>query len=274
MDNLTALAARDDLLAVARRWPQLVAQLHGGGGNALTGMPRCAETQLPIDVTVSDVMRQIEDRTRFYARVLLDEVAPAHGCGDEPEGGYDHQATDCPSRVEAVTTSAMPGILRDVAHRFGHFTHRGDDRTALDFCDDAAEMYRLTTGILDDRTPATYLGPCPVDDHDGAHCHGELYLREDRDRGWCPECGTEFTRETQTRFLHQAMSDRLMTASELLSALVVLDVAVPDGTLHSWISRKRLVPRVEEEGLRPLYALEDAHRLAQERAKRRRTVAA
>lgn len=238
IDNLTSLAARDDLLAVARSWPELRARLAAGGGSALTGMPSGDGDPLPINVAVSDLMRLVEDRTRFYARALLD---------DDPTW---------------TPRSTMPALLVDVAHRYGHFT-ASNDRIGLDFVDDAHELVRMVDGLLTPREPAAYLGPCPVDDLDGAGCPGDLYLRPDRDRGWCSQCGAEFTRESQARYLAASMASRLMTRSELLSALVVLDTPVPESTLRTWITRGRLL---EHDG--GLFLLADAHELAKARRPR------
>ena len=69
-----ALEARDHLTYIVEQWPALLARLHVGGGNALTGMPRHRETRLPINVYVSDLLAEITDEARTLAYVLLDEV--------------------------------------------------------------------------------------------------------------------------------------------------------------------------------------------------------
>ena len=247
IDNLVALKARDDLLKVWRSWPLLQALLVPGKN----GEPGGAEAPLPIDPHVSTLMADIEERAKFYARVLLDEVPATHGCDDEA----GHATRDCPERVDPVRTSVMPGLLREVANHYGHFTTDEDEMIALGFCDDVTDMVRRVDGLLTDRKQATYVGPCPA-------CEAELYLRDDRDRGWCRGCGVEYTRESQTEFIGRAFEDRLMTASEIVSALLVLGMPVPYSTVRRWTSTGRLLSAGDG-----LYRLSDARDLA---ARRRR----
>lgn len=273
MDAQTALDARTDLLWIVERWPRLQARLHGGGGNALTGMPSGSnEAPLPIDVGVSDLMREIEDQARFYAAVLLDEVPPEHGCDGqcvetwlavaaEATKAVQHtppapSSWDCPERRAPITTSAMPALLGQVAERYGHFT--ADEREALDFCDEAHDFRERVRRTLERPAPPTYVGPCPARGTEGDGCAGELYLREGRERGTCRECGTEFTRDEQLDYVSDALEERLMTPAEIVRALKIVGHEVKPGTVFKWVQRGRL-----EEAVDGLYRLADALDLAE-----------
>ncbi|MFD6163723.1 hypothetical protein ACFWFR_00925 [Oerskovia sp. NPDC060287] len=272
MDAHTTLNARTDLLWIVDRWPRLQARLHGGGGNALTGMPSGSkEAPLPIDVGVSDLMREIEDQARFYAAVLLDEIPPEHGCDKRCVNGWIAVAAeatktgrpvppapsswDCPDRRDPITTSAMPALLAQVAVRFGHFTQ--DEREALDFCDEANDFRERVRKTLEQPAPPTYVGPCSSRGADGAGCGGELYLREGRERGTCRECGTEFTHDEQQAYISDALEERLMTPAEIVRALKIVGREVKAGTVFKWVQRGRL-----EEVVDGLYRLADALDLA------------
>lgn len=234
IDNLVALGARDDLLAVVTAWPALALlvapQTAADTGPRVSGGDDAANRS-PANLEALDLMHEIEDATRFYARVLIDETDDW-----------------------APTTSRMPGLLEDVADRYGHFT-AGDDKTALDFCDWAHEAQRKVAGILSDREKArkTWFGPCQVED-----CGGQLHARPGAISARCPVCGTEASMFTQRAYLREKLDAHLMTASEIASALKIeFEGDAPTFELvRSWISRKRLKPA--EEGL---YKLQDARAL-------------
>lgn len=276
IDNLDALRARDDLLTIVHRWPELTARLEGVGGNALTGLPGHVMMSGPviIDVGVSDLMRDIEERVaRFYGRILLDEVDPTHGCHGRCHGSPEHQcirvpfapctstrtvaATDCPARRDPITTSTMPGLLADVAARYGHFTN--DPDLAQGFCDDAHDYRHKVETTLAPPGPATYLGPCPTTD-----CGGEIYAKDGHHEGRCPECHEPWTLTSQRAWLKAELSDRLMTPSEIARALKMLDLETKEQTVFKWVQRGRL-----EEVTDGLYRLADAMTLAQATRTRR-----
>ena len=272
MDEQTALDARTDLLWIVDRWADLRARLPGGGGHALTGLPGgSSETPLPIDVHVSDLMREIEDQARFYAAVLLDEVPPEHGCGGRCVDAWITTAAeaakaghpippapstwDCPDRRDPVTTSTMPALLGQVAERYGHFT--ADEHEALDFTDEAHDFRERVRKTLERPAPPTYVGPCRARGVDGAGCAGELYLREGRDGGVCRECGTGFTEVEQAAYVRDELEERLMTPIEIVRALKIVGHEVKPGTVFKWVQRGRL-----KEVVDGLYRLADALDLA------------
>lgn len=261
IDRLVALGARDDWLAIVAKWPALRNALRPGGGNALSGMPPGGgNSAVPIDLHVSDLMHEITESARFYGRILHDEAPPMHGCSDACyQESPPIPVEECPDRQDAITTSFMPGLLVDVAARYGHFTEAEDEMVAIAFCDDASDYRDRVRKTLERPAAPTYVGPCQAD-----NCAGELKVREGRDAGTCPECGAPFTLAEQREWLTGELENRLMTMSEIVSALVVLGVETPVGTVKSWISRGNLGPAIEGERL---YRLADAKVLAEARGK-------
>lgn len=237
-----ALRAAENLTYIADHWTDLRARLVPGGGNAMTGMPSGDGSEgAPIDLAISDLMFEVEQETRTLGYVLLDET------------------TDWAPR-----SSRMPWLLFDVAERYGHWT-AGDDRTALAFCDWAEEYQAKVQRALERPAPASYVGPCQGKGEDGAECNEDLYLRPGRTHGKCRVCGHEFTMDEQRGLVERELETRLMTVSELVSALVVLGTPVPVKTLRTWIARKRLQEAVPGE---TLYRLKEVKDLADARPKR------
>ena len=235
-----ALRAKGQLDYIVSRWTDLRARLRPGGGNAMSGMPGGDGSESsPIDLGISDLIFEIEQEARSLGYVLLDETA------------------DWSPR-----SSRMPVLLADVAERYGHWT-AGDDRTALAFCDWAEEYAGKVRHALERPAPAAYVGPCQSKGHDGAGCGGELYLREGSVGGKCRECGTAFTWADQMAYVERELETRLMTQSEIVTALTILDLATPASTVRSWAQSGRMVEAVDG-----LYRLADAKALAERRVGR------
>lgn len=237
--QVSALDARDDLLAIVAAWPQLVERLVPGSGKALTGMPRGGESSgLPIDVYVSDLMREIEDRVAwFYGQILMDETE------------------------WRPTTSTMPALLEQVARRSGHFTE--DEQMALGFADDAHEYRERVTKTLERPAPPAYLGPCRA-----YECAGELLVRDGEGAATCPSCGTVTTIPEQRMYLHAQLDERLMTVPEIVVALKMLGCPASESTVRRWITRGDLVGAVKVDDDVWLYRLVQAKALAEKRTAR------
>lgn len=232
MDNLVALAARDDLLAIVAAWPALQARLEPSGASNGGGPRPAPGSRPPIDLHVSDLMHEIETEARALGQILLEET--------------DDWQPD---------TSEMPGLLHSVALRFGHFTNSGDDKTGYDFTDTAHELRRKVTLTLERPEPPRWMGPCVVDE-----CDGELKLHGHRIDTRCPVCGNVAGLAEIRAHLYDALSTRLMTRSELISAMFVLGIEVKPKTLDKWVERERLPKAVEDPDL---FRLEDALKLAE-----------
>ncbi|MGW9541958.1 hypothetical protein ACWHA6_36345 [Streptomyces anthocyanicus] len=272
MDNLTALAARDDLLAIVAAWPALQARLEPNGAPNGGGPRPAPSSRPPINIDVSDLIHEITGAAIFYGQVLIEEVRPTHGCGGTCHGAPDHtscshpdgepsvSAHDCPQRKDPVSTSEMPALLHDVALRFGHFTHGDDEKAGYDFTDTAHELRRKVTLTLERPEPPRWMGPCVVDE-----CDGELKLHGHRIDTRCPVCGHVAGLAEIRAHLYDALKDRLMTASEITSALHVLGHDVPHETVKTWAKRAKLEAIVVDP---TLYRLEDAIALAEARVSR------
>lgn len=233
IDNLAALRARDDLLAVAAAWGALRARLRPSGSTGTADRVNgTSEPRLPIDLPVSDLLYRIESHARFLGQVLLEEV---------------HDFTP--------TTSVMPQLLIEVAHRYGHFTADPDEKIGLDFLDEAHELRRKVSGTLAKHEPARWQGPCPEDE-----CVGEIYQRAGVTDAKCRACGRVVGPAEWRAIMHDAFEERLMTRSELVSALVVVKRAVKPNTLDRWVSRERLVAVVVDPDL---FQFADAYELAE-----------
>jgi hypothetical protein len=118
-DQVSALNARDDLLAIADAWPALRVRLGQAGQGDRSGVRTKPASRPPIDVHVSDVIGELTAWVMFLAHVLVDE-------------------TDWTPRD--VDT---PLVLRQIAReRVGHFTAHEDEMLAMTFVDDARENRR------------------------------------------------------------------------------------------------------------------------------------
>lgn len=233
IDTDVAEQMRADLLWLADHWTQLEHELAGGGGNALTGMPRGGSSALPINVTISDLMAEIDWRLgSHYCHALLDEA----------------------DDVTAVPTTPE-GRLRLVAQRYGHWA-TADDATGLALADEAHEARGKVERALTRREPPRYWGDCPTEE-----CAGDLYLPSGVTRGTCRTCGREWTVDEQREHIARRFMDRLMTGSEISRALKVAGHAVKPGTVRKWIERERLTAAGDG-----LYRFADAVALAERRA--------
>lgn len=262
------LDARDNLVYIAERWPDLRARLRREGGDPLTGRVSggSKEPPLVIDIHISDLMHEIEEEARSLAHVLCDELTVTV---DVP-GTINGTRVRVPRTYPwAPRTSAMPGLLAEVAQHFGHWT-TADERTALAFCDWAHEYSEKVRRALERPASAEYLGPCLTQGEDGTICQGDVYLRPDRGRARCRECGRVIDLVEHRAWVAERLGERLMRQSGIRAALVILGEEVGEKTLQSWVQRGRLA-EVHDK----LYRLSDARDLAaahHERMKARRTV--
>jgi hypothetical protein len=76
----------------------------------------------------------------------------------------------------------------------------------------------------------------------------------------CRECGREVGHMEWRAMMYEAFEERLMTRSELVSALVVVRRQVKPNTLDRWVQRKRLVAAVDDP---ELFRFADAYELAE-----------
>lgn len=239
-----ALEARDNLRWIAARWPALRSHLAPTTGTSARHTPT-AKSKPPLALYVLDLMHQIEQNTREYAHVLMDET-------------HDWQPR----------TSVMPQLLDDIALRHGHWTATdNDDTTAWAFCDWAHDTAEKVRRITEQPPPATWIGPCPNNDDPDIRCPGHIYKRGTHLAN-CPECGTTTDVDERKDWMRKQLDLRLMSRSELLAALTILEIEVNPRTLDKWIERGHITPAVTT--ITPhLYRFREARDLA-DRLHRRR----
>lgn len=229
-DPALGLRAKANLTYIADRWDDLHKALEPGRtGSTIRTKPTSTP---PLRVHVADIISEITQHAEIYAHQLMDDT------GWTP------------------TTSAMPGLLREIADRYGHWM-AADQRTALDFLDWTETYSERVLNALNPPERARYIGPCMV-----ANCDGELRLREGDTAGVCGNktCRSPFTLDEYRTWLDQQFAERLMDRSELCAALVMLGLVHTDRVhkrVENWITRGQLVDRGG------LYSLAEAKTLAE-----------
>lgn len=162
-EQVSALNARDDMLAIADAWPDLLDRLGREGSSAPDGMPKPVSRTpgLVINEYISDVMAEARDWTSFLARVLTDET------DWQPPVGHD-----------------TPDMLADIArNRIGHFAAHPDEMLRLAFFDEARDMRGKVTRAaypdgyrtLDTRLPCEQCGTS--DQGERTECAGTYTVR-------------------------------------------------------------------------------------------------
>jgi len=116
----SALDARDDMLAIADTWPDLLDRLGSGGDSRIRDYVRGSRVPgLVIDEHVSQVMGEITLYLHQLARVLLDETDWLPAC--DPDD--------------------VPTMLTDIArNRIGHFTASPDLLVRDNFHDETRRL--------------------------------------------------------------------------------------------------------------------------------------
>lgn len=134
-DRVSALDARDDLLAIADTWPDLLERLVQQGSSGSDGMPTAVvrdETGIEINEYVSQVHFEVMYWAQFLARVLMDEVVISWTVDGETF-----------TKPWAPRNTGVPDMLTEIARtRIGHFTSHPDKMLRLAFFDDAKDMRR------------------------------------------------------------------------------------------------------------------------------------
>lgn len=124
-DRHSALNARDDLLAIADAWPDLLERLAREGR---AGGEKVSGTHTPglvLNEHVSEVMRELTSWVHFLTRVLMEEVS-------------------VDGRPWRPASTSPADLLREIAReRIGHFTEHEDEGLRLTFCDEARDMRHL-----------------------------------------------------------------------------------------------------------------------------------
>ena len=242
IDTHRALQARADLEWVAGKWHELQNRLRKTGGDP--NAPRVGGSKEPpseIDWHVSNLLHEITEYTVFLGKVLIEESRW------EPEAG------------------TMPQLLWAVSAMYGHFTMTEDEKTAHDFCGEAARLRREVDKVINRPERARYIGPCSNANYQGAGCPGELWMEHDRDGGVCRVCGEAWSLVQQRMWLRSEMGDIALTYSETFRALKILGLEISERTWERWTStgtmdrpRKPKIAKDDDD----LYPLIEAVRMA------------
>lgn len=231
---LRRLAVRANLVWLAGHQRDVAAR-EASSGKALTGMPvhRSTEPRLPGALSGPDLSGDIARKLAGLIRELLER--------------------DWTPNAEADTETKR---WMQAAKRWDQ--ELWTDREVLDWYDDTSELRRRAERVLGPDAHGRWLGPCAVPD-----CVGEVRMGDDQAAAVCPSCGIFVTREQQHAYILEILSERLMTGSEIVTALVTVGAEVPYSTLRRWITTGSL-PEVEPG----LHRFGDAFTRAAKRATR------
>lgn len=246
--TLRRLAVRANLVWLAGHQRDVAAR-EAGSGKALTGMPahRSTEPRLPGALNGPDLSGDIARKLTELLRELLDRDWTPNADAD------------------TETKRWLQGARRWDQEKW-------DEREVLDWYDDTTELRRRAERVLGPDAHGRWLGPCPVPD-----CVGEVRMGDDQAAAVCPECGGFVTREQQHAYILEMLWDRLMTRSQIVSALKTVNAETSYRTVQSWIARRRLLEHVEWQAWMGfpfatppsgLYRFGDAFTLAAKRATR------
>lgn len=163
-EQVSALNARDDLLAIADAWSELIARAAAASSGRRAEKVKGSKVRpLPIDAHVIDVITEVEQWAHFLARVLIDEtewLPPAIGdprrcpwCNGRGFATTVHTGKRwcvlCDGRGAVPLAEPNAGeTLRSIAEqRIGHFTAHADEMLALAFADDARRLRELVLPV-------------------------------------------------------------------------------------------------------------------------------
>lgn len=212
---LRRLAVRANLVWLAGHQRDVAAR-EAASGKALTGMPvhRSTEPRLPGALGRPDLSGDIARKLNDLVEVLVKE------------------------RDWTPTAHAEADRWMQAAKRWDQ--ELWDDREVLDWYDTTTDLRRRAERVLGPDAHGRWLGPCPV-----PSCPGEVRMGDDQHAAVCAECGGFVTREQQQQYVAEEFDGRLMTSSELATALTTVGAEVPYSTLRRWIATGALPEHVE-----------------------------
>ena len=211
LGSLAAVSARADLCWLARHQRDVAAR-EAGTGRAQTGMPahRSTEPRLPGQLDGPDLSGEIARQLDMLVRELLD-------VGIEVTG-----------KTEADRWLQAALVVDKVIDT---------DQDAMAWWDSASGLRARAERVLGPAAAGRFLGRCSV-----PSCDGEIRMGDDQNAAVCEDCGLFVTREQQTAYVVEELDRRLMTASQIQTALVQLRAEVPYDTVKSWARRGKINP--------------------------------
>jgi hypothetical protein len=213
--TLRRLAVRANLVWLAGHQRDVAAR-EAGTGKALTGMPvhRSTAPTLPGALNGPDLSGDIARKLT----ALVQELVLERDWTPTAEGEADRWMQAARRWDQELWT----------------------EREVLDWYDDTTELRRRAERVLGPDAHGRWLGPCPVPD-----CVGEVRMGDDQAAAVCAECGGFVTRGQQRQFILEEFDDRLMSRSELATALVTVGADVPYSSLCRWIATGALPEHIE-----------------------------
>lgn len=211
---LRRLSVRANLVWLAGHQRDVAAR-EAGSGKALTGMPmhRSMTPSLPGMLDVADLSGDIARKLNELIRELLE-------------------------RDWTPTAEHEADRWMQAARRWDQ--EFWTEHEALDWYDTTTDLRRRAERVLGPDAHGRWLGPCPV-----PSCPGEVRMGDDQHAAVCSECGGFVTREQQAEYIREEFDGRLMTRSELATALTTVGAEVPYSTLCRWIATGALPEHIE-----------------------------
>lgn len=212
MDRLSILTTRANLLWLADRQRDVAAR-EASTGRALTGMPvhRSTEPRLPGVLSGPDLSGDIARALDGLVRELMDATPDW-----TPDPAETKRWKDAAGRVEQVCETPQD---------------------ALAWWDVASALRTRAERTLGPAAAGRFMGWCAV-----PGCGGDIRLADDQDATTCPECGGFVTRAEQTAYVVEELDQRLMTPSEITTALVAVAAPTSFDTVKSWARRGKINP--------------------------------
>lgn len=212
LGGLAVLSARADLSWLARHQRDVAAR-EAGSGRALTGMPvhRSTEPRLPGQLDGPDLSGEIARQLDTLKHELLD-------VGIEVTG-----------KTEAERWLQAALVVDKVIDT---------ELDAMAWWDTASALRARAERVLGPDAHGRWLGLCPV-----PTCDGDVRLGDDQTATVCEKCGVLVTREQQQDYLTDRLDTRLMSVSDLATALTIVTGRVVEyETVRTW-TRTRNAPR-------------------------------
>lgn len=210
----TAIEASDTWKQLAALVPTIELYLEPRRSKSEVRLPPGSKP--PIDLVASDLLMELDLAASFYVSALIMETPDVKRF---PDG--------------------LAAQLALVGERYGHFT-TGEDKLAMDFCDEAHELMRKVERLVVQPAPPKFMGPCQQCDG------GELWLKGTRPVAMCGQCDSAEDLGAVRERLHVTLNAMLVRRPEIQPALKVLGSKVTTDAVHKWVQRGRLVPAIKD----------------------------
>jgi len=212
LDRVSILTTRANLVWLASRQRDVAAR-EAASGSAFSGMPvhRSTMPRLPGVLDAPDLSGDIARALDELVREVMDADA---------EWQPSERETERWAQAAKVVEKVCP-----------------DPHDALSWWDTASSLRARAERTLGPAAAGRFMGWCAE-----PGCGGDIRLGDDQDAAVCPECRGFVTREQQTAYVVEELEKRLMTSSEIATALVQVRSEVAYDTVKSWARRGKIHP--------------------------------